>query len=234
MTSTLQRTILFLVLHACSLSAHAIWIEQIPDTRPDLLAPDFMTTGFEGAAGPVSGSESVFTDIGLSKVSLGMFPFAGSPPRIPVQNGDTLNTDVSGNTLVAQGGKLAIAEPGQRFDLIDAFSGFLFEIDGLATQVGFRLVDQPGLYVDLLLYLNGNAVASRLVKTTGNIQRFWAHKGAFDAFAIVADDALPVGGWGLDDIGLGGKMAAPVPAPGVLPLMLLVGLLGLGARGRRG
>ncbi len=221
MTAILPRMIPCLLLLACSLSAHAIRIYEIPDTRMDLLEPDFMTTGFEGATGQVNGSESVFTDIGLSKVSLGSYPFTGSSPRI-VPNIDTLNTDVVGNTLVAQGGRLAIAAPGERFDLIQAFSGFLFEVDGRATQLGFRIVDQPGLYVDLLVFLNGTVVGSSLINPTGTgtgSSRYFLTNTAFDAFAIMATDTVPVGGWGVDDIGLGGKVPAPVPSPGTLWLV---------------
>ena len=219
MTAILPRMIPCLLLLACSLSAHAIRIYEIPDTRMDLLEPDFMATGFEGTTGQVTGTESVFTDIGFLKVSLGSYPFTGSSPRI-IPNVDTLNTDVVGNTLVARDGRLVIAAPGERFDLIQAFSGFLFEVDGRATQLGFRIVDQPGLYVDLLVFLNGTVGGSSLINPTGTgSSRYFLTNSAFDAFAIMAVDTVPVGGWGVDDIGLGGKVPAPVPSPGTLWLV---------------
>ncbi|GEM_PF-4631749 len=231
MSHLLRQTICCLLLLTGSLGANAFTISVIPD--PGLLGSDFKMTGFEGLTGQVTGSEDLFKKIGIESVRLAHL----SPDKSPTiygQRGDVLDKGVDGNTLVSQSGGVAIAPPGDTFQIIAAESGFLFELAGLATQMSFRIVEKAfaGDFTTVF-YLEGTQLGSLAVDGHGNTL-YLNTDSPFDAFFITPGQQYPLDTWGIDDIGLGGrrkkkkKKGGPLPAPTPVPAPGTLWLAGLG------
>ena len=192
---------------------------QIPQAS---LLPDAMTQDFSTAmVGAISGTDSVFTSIGLASVGLlGTF----------VADGDILNSGVFGNALVSRGNVLTIAAPSSSLDNMATGSGWQFMVAGTATQFGYRIIDQLNMSVTVQTYSGGTLQDTFIYSETGsfpNPQQFFSDT-AFDEFRVFS--TLGGSGWGLDDVTLAGKSA--VPEPGTLALLAL-GLAGFGYARRR-
>ena len=189
-------------------------------TLGDLL-PNYVSTDFESASdGAISGTDSIFTGIGLSSASLAGTFTAG---------GDSLDSGEFGNALVSRnGGSLSGSAPGGSLDDVTTSSAFVFSVDGTATQFGFRVVDQVNNAMRLQTYRNGSLLDDVLFVNDGSFPRpirFFESNVAFDEFRILSSEN--VSGFGIDDLGIGGRSNSAVPEPTTIAIWTAVSALGL-------
>ncbi len=174
-----------------------------------------VTIDFESSStGAISGTDSIFTDAGISSVS------AVSPSF-----GDVYDSWAGvGNALFASGAALAIRSPGDGV-FFSSVPTFEFEFIDPIYQFGVSIADHGSMDFHFEFFSNATSVGHSNVNISGGDFSLYAFE-SIDPFDRVEITATP-DGYGFDSIVVG---VVPEPSTWV---MMLIGVVILGAVSKR-